>query len=70
MHWLCSWPGFLHGGVCADIWIDDLDEAYQTLRLALKRYFLLEEEEAEKHNRASPDSTSMGVYLFTCSDNH
>ncbi|XP_040928280.1 leucine-rich repeat and guanylate kinase domain-containing protein isoform X3 [Betta splendens] len=39
---------------------DDLEEAYQMLRLVLKEYLLLkEEEEEEKHNRASPDSTSM-----------
>lgn len=53
--------------VCLDVWVDDWEEAYQTLRQVVKDYLLLDEqEEGENNNRASPDDTSTGVYLFCC----
>uniref|UniRef100_A0A3B4GY09 Leucine rich repeats and guanylate kinase domain containing n=1 Tax=Pundamilia nyererei TaxID=303518 RepID=A0A3B4GY09_9CICH len=46
-------PGFF------DNVIPDWEDAYKTLRQAVKEYLLLEEqEEGEKNNRASPDNTS------------
>lgn len=61
MHWLCSQPDF----VCVCVCVDDLEEAYQTLRRVMNEYLLLEEqEEGEKNNRASPGNTSKGVYMF------
>lgn len=47
------------------VWADDWEDAYKTLRQAVKEYLLLEEqEEGENNNRASPDNTSTGVYVF------
>ncbi|XP_040886596.1 leucine-rich repeat and guanylate kinase domain-containing protein [Toxotes jaculatrix] len=47
-------PGFFDNVIPCDDW----EEAYQTLRQVVKEYLLLEEQEGENNNRASPDNTS------------
>ncbi|CAI5636054.1 leucine-rich repeat and guanylate kinase domain-containing protein isoform X3 [Oreochromis niloticus] len=50
-------PGFFDNVIPCDDW----EDAYKTLRQAVKEYLLLEEqEEGENNNRASPDNTSTG----------
>uniref|UniRef100_I3K0H3 Leucine rich repeats and guanylate kinase domain containing n=1 Tax=Oreochromis niloticus TaxID=8128 RepID=I3K0H3_ORENI len=60
-------PGFFDNVIPCDDW----EDAYKTLRQAVKEYLLLEEqEEGENNNRASPDNTSTGVYVFVYSHHH
>lgn len=70
MHLLCSEPGFL--SLCVCVWVDDWEEAFQTLKQVVKEYLLLEEQEEGENNNnnngASPDNTSTGVCVFVCSD--
>ncbi|XP_063316657.1 leucine-rich repeat and guanylate kinase domain-containing protein [Pelmatolapia mariae] len=50
-------PGFFDNVIPCDDW----EDAYKTLRQAVKEYLLLEEqEEGENNNRASPDNISTG----------
>lgn len=61
---------FFCGCVHLVVWIDDWEEAYHTLRRVVKEYLLLEEEDGENKNRASPDNTFTGFYLFASLNQH
>lgn len=59
---VCGVCVFMCTYIYLNMWIDDWEEAYRSLRHVVKEYLLLEEE-TERENNTSPDNASIGVCL-------